>query len=51
MVLAEVLEKTTLQDLLCGEKEMTKRIEDMTSTMLPFCSAPESAVGTTPGQH
>ena len=38
MVLAEVLEKTSLQDLLCGEKEMSKRIEDMTGAMLPLSS-------------
>jgi Rrf2 family protein len=35
LVLAEVLEKTTLDDLLCSEKEMTARIESMTGVVLP----------------
>lgn len=39
MVLAEVLGKTSLADLLCGEKEMEKRIGDLTSVMLPLSSA------------
>ena len=38
MVLGEVLEKTSLKDLMCGELEMSKRIEDMTGAMLPRCS-------------
>ena len=39
MVLEEVLEKTTLEDLLSGEREMSKHIEDITGAMLPLCSA------------
>lgn len=39
MVLAEVLQNTTLKDLLCGEREMSQRIEDMTGSMLPLSSA------------
>lgn len=39
MVLSEVLGKTTLQDLLCSEDEMTRRIEDLTGAMLPRCTA------------
>lgn len=50
MVLGEVLEKTSLQDLLCGEKEMSKRIEDMTGAMLPLCSASDGS-GTATGSH
>ncbi len=38
MVLAEVLEKTSLKDLLCDEREMSQRIEDMTGSMLPVAS-------------
>ena len=50
MVLGEVLEKTTLQDLLCGEKEMSKRIEDMTGAMLPFSTTAECS-GAAPESH
>lgn len=38
-VLAEVLAKTSLEDLLCGEREMSERIEDMTGAMLPLCAS------------
>ena len=35
MALAEVFEKTSLQDLLCGEQEMSQRIESTTGATLP----------------
>ncbi len=38
-VVAQVLGKTTLADLLCGEKEMERRIEDLTGAMLPAAMA------------
>lgn len=50
MVVAEVLQKTSLQDLLCGEREMSKRIEDMTGVMLPFCPEASAPVGV-PERH
>jgi len=46
MVLEEVLEKTSLQDLLCNEQEMTKRIEDRAGGMLPWSTGAASTVGT-----
>lgn len=46
MVLAEVLEKTTLEDLLCDEGEMAKRIEHLTAAMMPLATTAGSARAT-----
>jgi Rrf2 family protein len=42
-VLTEVLGKTTLADLLCGEQEMSRRIEDQTGAEVPHRSPSSSA--------
>jgi Rrf2 family protein len=39
VILAEVLEKTTLQDLLCNEQEMSQRIETLAASLLPLRSS------------
>ncbi|MCP5110195.1 MAG: Rrf2 family transcriptional regulator [bacterium] len=46
MVLAEVLGRTSLADLLCGEREMSQRIEDLTGALLPLVSASQEAMST-----
>ena len=47
MVLEEVLENTTLEDLLAGEHEASEHIRHLTGAMLPLSSARFATAATT----
>jgi Rrf2 family protein len=45
IILGEILEKTTLADLLCDEHAMARRIEDLSRQMAPVASAAKDQSG------
>lgn len=47
VILAEILEKTSLADLLCDEHAMARRIEDLSHQMAPVTSAARQHAGLT----